>query len=141
VAYYERTSSKLTSNHFKKAKEDIPAPPRKRKRFKKNPLPINNLAKALIIHVIPNVQKGVNNHITRVRSYTGIKLFISAIKAKIIQKEVIKHVARIRTKVKLFKIYYANTIKINTTNTIKTDILNYYGESKKKALKKYAVKD
>jgi len=46
-----------------------------------------------------------------------------------------------RTKVKLPKIYYANTIRINTANTIKTDILNYYGESKKEILKKYTVKD
>jgi len=30
-------------------------PPRKRKRFKKNPLLINNLIKALIIHAIPNI--------------------------------------------------------------------------------------
>jgi len=46
-----------------------------------------------------------------------------------------------RTKVKLPKVYYANTIKTNTANTIKTDILNYYGESKKEALKKYTAKD
>jgi len=46
-----------------------------------------------------------------------------------------------RIKVKLSKIYYANTIKINIANTIKTDILNYYGESKKKALKKNIVKN
>jgi len=46
-----------------------------------------------------------------------------------------------RTKVKLPKIYYANTIKINITNTIKIDILNYYGENKKKVLKKYTAKD
>jgi len=76
-----------------------------------------------------------------VRSYTGVKLLISVIKAKIIQKEVIKHVTRIRTKVKLFKIYYANIIKTNITNAIKIDILNYYGESKKKTLRKYTVKD
>jgi len=55
VAYYERTSSKLALNHFKKAKKNMPAPPRKRKRFKKNPLFINNLARALIIHAIPNI--------------------------------------------------------------------------------------
>jgi len=79
--------------------------------------------------------------VARVRSYTGVKLPISAIKAKIIQKGITKHVTRIRTKVKLPKIYYANTIRINITNTIKTDILNYYGESKKEALKKYTVKD
>jgi len=46
-----------------------------------------------------------------------------------------------RTKIKLFKIYYANTIRTNIANIIKINILNYYGESKKKALKKYAVKD
>jgi len=46
-----------------------------------------------------------------------------------------------RTKVKLPKIYYANTIKINTANAIKTNILNHYGESKKKTLRKYTVKD
>jgi len=33
----------------------MPTPPRKRKRFKKNPLFINNLVKALIIHVILNI--------------------------------------------------------------------------------------
>jgi len=141
VVYYERTNSKLASNHFKKIKKNIPAPSRKRKRPKKNPLFINNLIKALIIHAIPNIQKGVNNHVTRIRLYTGIKLFINVIKTKIIQKKVTKHVTRIQTKVKLPKIYYADTIKINITNTIKTDILNYYGESKKKALKKYTVKD
>jgi len=43
--------------------------------------------------------------------------------------------------VKLFKIYYANTIKINITNTIKIDILNYYNKNKKKALEKYIIKD
>jgi len=37
-----------------------------------------------------------------------------------------------RTKIKLFKIYYANIIRINIANIIKTDTLNYYGESKKK---------
>jgi len=79
--------------------------------------------------------------VARIRLYTGVKLFISVIKAKIIIKKVIKYVKRIRTKVKLFKIYYANTIKINITNIIKTDILNYYGESKKEVLKKYTVKD
>jgi len=46
-----------------------------------------------------------------------------------------------RTKVKLPKIYYANTIKINITNTIKIDILNHYGENKKKTLKEYIIKD
>jgi len=39
----------------------MPAPFRKRKRFKKNPLPINNLAKALVIYALPNVQKEINN--------------------------------------------------------------------------------
>jgi len=33
----------------------MPTPPRKRKRFKKNPLLINNLVKALIIYVILNI--------------------------------------------------------------------------------------
>jgi len=33
----------------------MPAPSRKQKRFKKNPLFVNNLVKALIIHVIPNI--------------------------------------------------------------------------------------
>jgi len=46
-----------------------------------------------------------------------------------------------RTKVKLLKIYHANTIKINIANTIKIDILNHYGESRKKALKEYIIKD
>jgi len=79
--------------------------------------------------------------VARIRSYTGIKLFINVIKIKIIYIKIIKYVTRIRTKVKLLKIYYANTIKINITNIIKTDILNYYGESKKKVLKKYIIKD
>jgi len=46
-----------------------------------------------------------------------------------------------RTKIKLPKVYYANAIKTNIINTIRTDILNYYGENKKKALKEYTVKD
>jgi len=94
-----------------------------------------------MIHVISNIQKRINNYVTRMRSYTKIKLFINVIKAKIVQKKIIKHVTRIRTKVKLFKIYYANTIKINTANTIKINILNYYGENKKEALKEYITKD
>jgi len=48
AAYYNRTNSKSTLNNFKKVKEDIPAPPRKRKRFKKNLLPVNNSIKAVI---------------------------------------------------------------------------------------------
>jgi len=55
MAYYERTSSKLILNHFKKVKEDMPTPPRKRKRPKKNLLFINNLIKALMIYAILNV--------------------------------------------------------------------------------------
>jgi len=31
------------------------APPRKRKRFKKNPLPVNNSAKALVIYALLNI--------------------------------------------------------------------------------------
>jgi len=84
MVYYERTSSELALNHFKEVKENMLTPPRKRRRFKKNPLPVNNLVKTLIIHVIPNMQKGVNNHVARVRSYTGVKLLINAIKAKIV---------------------------------------------------------
>jgi len=55
VVYYKRTSFKSTLNHFKKVKKDILAPPRKRKRFKKNPLPINNSVKALIIYALLNI--------------------------------------------------------------------------------------
>jgi len=84
MVYYERTSSKLALNHFKKIKEDILAPPRKQRRFKKNPLPVNDSAKALMIYAILNMQKGVNNHVARIRSYTGIKLPINVIKAKIV---------------------------------------------------------
>jgi len=62
----------------------MPAPFRKRKRFKKKPLLINNLVKALMIYVISNIQKGINNYVTRIRSHTGIKLFITIIKTKII---------------------------------------------------------
>jgi len=49
MIYYERTSFKLALNYFKKVKKNMSAPPRKRKRFKKNPLFINNLVKTLII--------------------------------------------------------------------------------------------
>jgi len=55
MTYYERTNSKLALNHFKEAEEDMSAPSRKRKCFKKKPLPVNNLVKALIIHVILNI--------------------------------------------------------------------------------------
>jgi len=55
MAYYKRTSFKSILNYFKEIKEDILAPLRKRKRFKKNPLPINNLIKALIIHALLNI--------------------------------------------------------------------------------------
>jgi len=55
MAYYERTNFKSALNYFKKVKENMPAPPRKRKRFKKNPLFINNLIRALMIHAIPNI--------------------------------------------------------------------------------------
>jgi len=37
------------------------APFRKRKRFKKNPLFINNLVKALVIYALLNIQKEANN--------------------------------------------------------------------------------
>jgi len=33
----------------------MPAPPRKRKRFKKNPLLVNNLVKALVIYALLNI--------------------------------------------------------------------------------------
>jgi len=83
VAYYKRTSFKSTLNHFKKVKENISAPPRKRKRFKKNPLPVNNSAKALMIHALLNVQKGTNNaRDSRERSV--IRLPKGAIKINII---------------------------------------------------------
>jgi len=55
MAYYERTSFKSALNHFKKIKENMLTPFRKRKRFKKNFLLINNLIKALIIYVILNI--------------------------------------------------------------------------------------
>jgi len=48
VAYYKRTNSKLFSNNFKKAKKDIPAPPRKRKRLQKTPLFIKNSVKTIV---------------------------------------------------------------------------------------------
>jgi len=55
MTYYKRTSFKSTLNHFKKAKKNILAPPRKRKRFKKNSLPVNSLAKALVIYALLNI--------------------------------------------------------------------------------------
>jgi len=55
MAYYKRTSFKSTLNHFKKVKKNILAPLRKRGRFKKNSLPINDLAKALIIYALLNI--------------------------------------------------------------------------------------
>jgi len=84
MAYYERTSFELALNYFKEVEKNMPAPFRKRKRFKKNPLFINDLAKVLMIYVMPNVQRRVNNHVTRIRLYTGVKLPINVIKTKII---------------------------------------------------------
>jgi len=55
MAYYKRTNFKSILNYFKKVEEDMPAPPRKRKRFKKNLLFVNNLVKALIIYALPNI--------------------------------------------------------------------------------------
>jgi len=49
VAYYKRTNFKLILNNFKKVKEDILAPSRKRKRLRKIPLIANNLIKKIII--------------------------------------------------------------------------------------------
>jgi len=49
MAYYKRINSKLILNNFKKVKEDMPAPPRKRKRLYKILLIANNLIKKIII--------------------------------------------------------------------------------------------
>jgi len=141
VAYHERTSSESALNHFKKAEEDMPAPPRKRGRPKKNPLPVNNSARVSIIHVMPDVQKGVNDHVARMRSHTGVKLPIGATKAKIVQKGVTEHVARVRTKIKLPEVCYADAIRTDIADAIRTDALNHYGESRKEALGEYAAKD
>jgi len=78
--------------------------------------------------------------VTRIRLHTGIKLLINVIKTKIILNFFIEYVTRIRTKIKLSKIYYANMIKIDITNIIKTDILNHYGENKIKVLKNILLK-
>jgi len=113
----------LTLNHFKKAKKNILAPPYKRKRFKKNPLPINNLAKALVIYALPNIQKGVNNaRDSRERSM--VKLPKNAIKANIIQRRASARVSRKRTVILPPKNAYK-------TNTIRNNVLNYYSGSKK----------
>jgi len=55
MIYYKRTNFKSTLNHFKKIKKDMSTPFRKRKRFKKNSLPINNLAKTLVIYALLNI--------------------------------------------------------------------------------------
>jgi len=55
MTYYKRTNSKSTLNHFKKIKKNILALLRKRKRFKKNSLPVNNLIKTLVIHALLNI--------------------------------------------------------------------------------------
>jgi len=123
VAYYERTNSKSTLNHFKKTKENILAPPRKRKRPKKNPLPINNLAKALMIYALLNIQKGTNN--TRdSREQSIIRLPKSATKANITQKKTNTRVSRERTVTLPPKDAYK-------TNAIKNNTLNHYNGNKK----------
>jgi len=69
--YYNRTNSKLVLNNFKKIKKNMPTPPRKRKRFKKNLLFVNNSIKAVIITQL-NIYKKIINIVSRVR--TGVKL-------------------------------------------------------------------
>jgi len=55
MIYYKRTSFKSILNYFKEVEKDILTPFRKQKRFKKNSLPVNNSAKALIIYVLLNI--------------------------------------------------------------------------------------
>jgi len=55
MVYYKRTNFKSTLNYFKKIKKNIPTPFRKQKHFKKTPLFINNLAKALVIYALLNI--------------------------------------------------------------------------------------
>jgi len=54
TVYYNRTNFKSALNNFKEIKENILTPPRKRKRFKKNLLPVNNSIKTIII-TQPNI--------------------------------------------------------------------------------------
>jgi len=49
AVYHNRINSKLTLNNFKKIKENMLTPFRKRKRFKKNLLFVNNSIKIMII--------------------------------------------------------------------------------------------
>jgi len=77
ATYYNYTNFKLTLNNFKKIKKNILAPLRKRKRFKKNLLPVNNSIKVVIITQL-NIYKKVINIVSRVR--TGVKLFKNIIK-------------------------------------------------------------
>jgi len=77
AAYYNRTNFKLVLNNFKKVKKNILAPLRKRKRFKKNLLFVNNSIKIIIVTQL-NIYKKVINTVSRVR--TGVELLKNIIK-------------------------------------------------------------
>jgi len=68
MAYQERTSFDSALNKSKKAEKDIPAPPRKKKRLRKYPLPVNNLALKAIIKTLPDIQKKVSARVSRERT-------------------------------------------------------------------------
>jgi len=105
VVYQERTSFNLILNKFKKAEKDMPAPPRKKKRLRKYPLPINNSALKAIIKTLLNIQKGINVRVSRER--TVALLFKNVIKALlIIQKKASGYISRERTIALLFKSVY-----------------------------------
>jgi len=105
VAYQERTSSDSALNKFKKAEEDIPAPPRKKERLRKYPLPVNDSALKAIIKTLPDMQKGISARVSRER--TVILLPKSATEALlIIQKGVSGYISRERTMALLLKSVY-----------------------------------
>jgi len=96
VAYQERTSFNLILNKFKKTEKNMPAPPRKRKRLQKYPLPVNNSALKAIIKTLSNIQKEISVRVSRER--TVALLPKSATKALLItQKGASGYVSRERT--------------------------------------------
>jgi len=83
----------------------MPAPPRKKKRLRKYPLPVNNLTLKAIIKTLPNVQKKINARVSRER--TVALLLKNATKILlIIQKGASGYVSRERTMALLFKNVY-----------------------------------
>jgi len=83
----------------------MPAPPRKRERLQKYPLPVNNSVLKAIIKTLLNIQKKVNARVSR--ELTVALLPKGAIKALLItQKKASGYVSRERTIALLLKNVY-----------------------------------